>query len=177
VVTVTGPDRARGLAQARAAAAGVVDPELPMLTLEDLGVLRAVRVEGDRAVVEITPTYSGCPATATMRADLRLALARAGFEDAEVRTVLSPAWTTDWITERGRQALRRHGIAPPARVAGPERAGSADLVLLPTPAAPPQCPRCGSSSTREVSRFGASPCTSQHACRECAEPFDRVKPL
>jgi len=154
---------------ARTAAAAVVDPELPMLTLRDLGVLRSVDLEDGRVVVTVTPTYSGCPALATMKADLRLALAAAGFADAEIRTVLAPAWTTDWITAEGRQALLAHGIAPP----GPR---PVTLRLLESPP-DPACPRCGSAATRTVSRFGASPCTSQHVCESCAEPFDKVKEL
>ena len=168
-MTVTEP--VSDLARARAAAAAVVDPELPMLTLADLGVLRSVEVEGGQLVVTITPTYTGCPAMATMRADLRLALAAAGYPDAEVRTTLSPAWSTDWISERGRRALQEHGIAPP----GPARR-PVPLLLLERPP-DPRCPRCGSAATRVVSRFGASLCTSQHVCADCAEPFDKVKEL
>jgi ring-1,2-phenylacetyl-CoA epoxidase subunit PaaD len=157
---------------AREVAGAVPDPELPMLTLADLGVLRDVEVAGERVVVTITPTYTGCPAMATMRADLQVALTRAGFAEVEVRTALSPAWSTDWITERGRRALAQHGIAPP----GPRaEAAPVDLLLLDRP--PATCPRCGSTSTREVSRFGASACTSLHVCTACAEPFDKVKEL
>lgn len=160
-------------ARARAAAGAVVDPELPMLTLADLGVLRDVTVEGDTVVVTLTPTYTGCPALTTMKADVRLALADAGFPDSEVRVSLSPAWSTDWISERGRAALQVHGIAPPAPVA---RGGRTDLVLLPSPPVP-TCPRCGSSATREVSRFGPTACTAQHVCADCGEPFEKVKEL
>ena len=157
--------------RARDVAGRVVDPELPMLTLADLGVLRSVEVEEDRVVVTITPTYTGCPAMATMKADLRVALARAGFADVELRTALAPAWSTDWISERGLRVLREHGIAPPAATGAPT-----DLLLMPRPPAA-TCPRCGSSSTREVSRFGASACTSLHVCDVCSEPFDKVKEL
>jgi ring-1,2-phenylacetyl-CoA epoxidase subunit PaaD len=160
------------IARAQKAAGAVVDPELPMLTLADLGVLRSVELLDGRLVVTITPTYTGCPAMATMRADLRLALAAAGFPEAEVRTTLAPAWTTDWITEQGRRALHEHGIAPP----GPAGPRPVALQLLERPS-DPTCPRCGSTDTRVVSRFGASPCTSQHTCRSCAEPFDKVKEL
>ena len=160
------------LERARSAAASVVDPELPMLTLADLGVLRSVEREEGRVVVTITPTYTGCPAMVTMKADLRLALAAAGFADAEVRTTLSPAWTTDWITEDGRRALLEHGIAPP----GTTRPRTVGLQLLSRPP-DPACPRCGSTETRVVSRFGASACTSQHVCAGCGEPFDKVKEL
>ena len=160
------------LERAEAAAATVVDPELPMLTLADLGVLRSVEVQDGRAVVTITPTYTGCPALVTMKADLRLSLAAAGFPDAEVRTTLAPAWSTDWISAAGRRALQEHGIAPPGRVGR----RVVDLPLLERPP-DPACPRCGSTDTRVVSRFGASACTSQHACRSCSEPFDKVKEL
>lgn len=160
------------LDRARRAASSVVDPELPMLTLADLGVLRSVEQHEGRVVVTITPTYTGCPALVTMKADLRLALAAAGFPDAEIRTTLTPAWTTDWITEEGRRALHEHGIAPPG-TAGRRTVGLQLLERPPDPA----CPLCGSSETRVVSRFGASACTSQHACRSCGEPFDKVKEL
>jgi ring-1,2-phenylacetyl-CoA epoxidase subunit PaaD len=160
--------------QARRAAEAVADPEMPMLTLADLGVLRGVEVAGDRAVVTITPTYTGCPAMATIRADLVLALTAAGFAEVDVRTSLSPAWSTDWITERGRRALAAHGIAPPAAAGPAHGAGPVDLLLQPSV---PACPRCGSPATRELSRFGATPCTSLHVCRSCAEPFDKVKEL
>ena len=159
--------------RARAAAAAVRDPELPMLTIADLGVLRSVVTEGDRVVITLTPTYTGCPALATMKADVRLALAAAGFEDTEVRVALAPAWTTDWIADRARDVLREHGIAPPGRAARP---GPVDLPLL-TPLTAVRCPRCGSSETRELSRFGPTPCTAQHVCRSCAEPFERMKEL
>jgi ring-1,2-phenylacetyl-CoA epoxidase subunit PaaD len=160
------------VARATAAAGSVVDPELPMLTLADLGVLRSVELLEERVVVTITPTYTACPALATMKVDLRLALAAAGFGDVEIRTALAPPWTTDWISDHGRQALHEHGIAPPGQASH----GPVTLRLLerrPDPA----CPRCGSSDTREVSRFGASACTAQHVCRSCAEPFDRMKEL
>jgi ring-1,2-phenylacetyl-CoA epoxidase subunit PaaD len=155
------------LESAREVVARVVDPELPMVTLADLGVLRGVELEGERVVVTLTPTYTACPATATMKADVRLALARAGFEDVEVRTVLAPAWSTDWISERGRAALAEHRIVPP---------GPVPLTLTTRPD-PPRCPLCSSPDTREVSRFGASPCTSFHVCSACGEPFDKVKEL
>ena len=161
------------LERARAAAAAVPDPELPMLTIADLGVLRSLHAEGDQVVVTLTPTYTGCPALATMRADVRLALVAAGFEDPEVRIALAPAWTTDWITDQAREVLRDHGIAPPGRTAA---AGAVDLPLLSPPVAV-HCPRCGSPETRELSRFGPTPCTAQHVCRSCAEPFERMKEL
>lgn len=168
------------LERARAVAATVPDPELPVLSLADLGVLRSVEAEGGTVVVTVTPTYAGCPATATIRADLRLALARAGFADVEVRTSLAPAWSTDWITERGRRALREHGIAPPGPAQGPTSGPAAGRVVdlvLGTPPVTPVCPHCGAASTRELSRFGSAPCLSMHACLACAEPFEKVKEL
>lgn len=148
--------------------ARVVDPELPMLTLEDLGVLRNVDVEDGTVVVTLTPTYSGCPALATLRADVLVALRRAGYERAEVRTTLSPGWSSDWISERGKAALADHGISPPGK-------GPTDLVLMPSP--PLACPICGSTNTREVSRFGTTACRSLHTCRACGEMFDHVKEI
>lgn len=159
--------------RAREVAATVRDPELPMLTLEDLGVLRDVRADDDgRVIVDITPTYSGCPAMATMRADVQVALRRAGFDDVDVRTVLSPAWTTDWITDRGRRALSKHGVAPPGPTPAP--GGPVDLGM-PAILLAVDCPRCGSSDTVELSRFGSTACKAIQRCRGCGETFDRIK--
>ncbi|WP_028662811.1 1,2-phenylacetyl-CoA epoxidase subunit PaaD [Saccharomonospora halophila] len=154
-------------------AARVVDPELPMLTLADLGVLRDVRSDGTTVIVEITPTYSGCPALDTMRADLVHALHEAGHTEVEVRTVLHPPWTTDWITEAGHRKLAGAGIAPPTPAARGE--GPVPLTLTPPPRRVP-CPRCGSPDTEELSRFGSTACRSLHRCRTCTEPFDHVRP-
>ena len=164
------------LERARAAAAAVNDPELPMLTLHDLGILRRVRIQEDGTVaVWITPTYSGCPALAEMRADVARAVRVAGFDRVEVRTELSPAWTSDWITEEGRRKLTEHGISPPGRA--PVRAdGPVPLTLLPTRTVP-RCPRCGTDETEELSRFGATSCKSLHRCRSCLEPFEHVKEI
>ncbi len=161
------------LADARAVAETVTDPELPMLTLHDLGVLRAVRVEGARVVVELTPTYSGCPAMAEMRTDLAARLRAAGYRDVDVRTVLSPPWTTDDITELGRRVLAEHGIAPP----GPAPRRAPGPVPLSLGAPPPRvaCPLCGSADTELLSQFGATSCKSLHRCRACREPFEHVK--
>ncbi|NYE46709.1 ring-1,2-phenylacetyl-CoA epoxidase subunit PaaD [Spinactinospora alkalitolerans] len=160
--------------RARALAGAVPDPELPMLTLADLGILRDVEVAGDGAVtVSITPTYSGCPALAEMRADVRRRLIEAGYDRVEVRTVLSPPWSSDHITEQGRRRLAEHGIAPP----GPARAaGPVPLVLAPTRSAV-HCPRCGSADTEELSRFGATSCKALHRCRACREPFEHLKEI
>lgn len=159
--------------EVRAAVAAVPDPEIPVLTIEDLGILRDVAVEDDRVVVTITPTYSGCPAMDAIRADVVTVLRAHGVEDAEVRTVLSPAWTTDWMSEDGRRKLREYGIAPPApgaTAAGGRACGAAQVVQLGV-----CCPRCGSFDVRELSRFGATACQAQYACRSCLEPFDHFK--
>jgi ring-1,2-phenylacetyl-CoA epoxidase subunit PaaD len=153
-------------------AAGVTDPELPMLTLADLGVLREVEVRDGKVVVSITPTYTGCPAMDTMRDDLAHALLAAGYTDVEIRTVLTPAWSSDWITEHGRQALAEAGIAPPGRAP----TGPIPLTLGITRRGL-ACPRCGSTDTVETSRFGATACRALWRCRACAEPFEHVKEI
>ena len=160
----------------RLVAESVTDPELPMISLADLGVLRDVRIERDGAVgVEITPTYTGCPAMGVMRADLVHALHRAGFGDVDVRTVLSPAWSTDWISEEGRRKLLEAGIAPP----GPAPASSPGPVplRLGETRRTAACPLCGSSDTEELSEFGATACKALRRCRTCREPFEHVKEI
>ena len=148
------------------AAAAVVDPEIPVLSIADLGILREARAEGERAVVVITPTYSGCPAMDTITTDVTRALERAGFPDAEVRLVLQPAWTTDWMTDEGKAKLNEYGIAPPvARTTdGPIRIGMAV-----------KCPRCHSLNTREITRFGSTSCKALWRCLACREPFDHFR--
>ena len=159
----------------RSVAETVTDPELPMLTLSDLGVLRDVRVERGAVVVEITPTYTGCPAMGVMRADLVHALHAAGFPDVDVRTVLAPPWSTDWITAEGRRKLVEAGIAPPG--AAPVReAGPVPLSLGPTWRTA-ECPLCGSPDTEELSEFGATACKALRRCRSCKEPFEHVKEM
>lgn len=153
----------------RAVLRRVVDPEIPVLTIEDLGVLRSVEQDGERVVVTITPTYSGCPAMDEIRADVVTALREAGVDDVEVRTVLAPAWTTDWMTAAGREALREHGIAPP----GPRAAGP---VLVPLGRrAQVACPQCGATDTEELTRFGSTSCKALWRCRACREPFDHFR--
>ncbi|MEU6150654.1 1,2-phenylacetyl-CoA epoxidase subunit PaaD [Actinosynnema sp. NPDC047251] len=156
-------------------AAQVRDPELPVLTLADLGVLRDVAVEDGRVLVTITPTYSGCPAVDEMGADLRRSLRAAGFEQVEVRLSLSPAWTTDWITDDGRRKLADAGIAPPSRL-GPVAVGPVPLRLTPPPSRV-ACPRCGSPRTVELSRFGSTACKALRRCEDCAEPFEHIKEI
>ena len=156
---------------ALAVAREVTDPEMPMLTLEDLGVLRSVEEHDGAVVVTITPTYSGCPAMATMRDDLVHRLQDAGYA-AEVRVALSPAWSSDWITPRGRAALAEHGISPP----GAAPSGPVSLSLLPTRRAI-SCPRCGSDDVALVSEFGSTACKAQYRCTSCREPFDHVKEI
>lgn len=155
-------------ARAREIAARVTDPEIPVLTIDDLGVLRDVRVDGERIVVDITPTYSGCPAMDAIRDDVILALTAAGFSQVDVRLVLSPAWTTDWMTDAGKDKLAEYGIAPPTGRAA-VGAGPIRLTLS------VRCPRCGSLDTREVSRFGSTSCKALYECRACLEPFDHFK--
>ena len=156
------------VARARDIVARVADPEIPVLSIADLGVLRDVRVDGDRVVVDITPTYSGCPAMDAIRDDIVLALSAAGFAEVEVRLVLSPAWSTDWMSEEGRRKLTEYGIAPPTGRAA----------LNPGPirlAISVRCPQCGSLDTRESSRFGSTACKALYECRACLEPFDHFK--
>lgn len=164
-----------GDAALREIVAAVPDPELPVVTIGDLGILRGVTTTpAGSVVVEITPTYSGCPAVEAIRADVEARLLAAGVEDVEVRTVLAPAWSTDRITDAGRAALLRHGIAPPGPAgADGHRAGRAPVGLTLSV----RCPRCGSADTRELSRFGATACKALWACTSCGEPFEHVKAL
>jgi ring-1,2-phenylacetyl-CoA epoxidase subunit PaaD len=135
--------------------AAVPDPEIPVISVVDLGIVRSVT---DGAVV-ITPTYTGCPATQVIETDIRAALDAAGYRQVRIETALSPAWTTDWITPEGRAKLLAYGIAPP--MAAGQRA--------------PACPQCGSTQSEEISRFGSTPCKSLWRCRDCLEPFDLFK--
>lgn len=169
----TGTGTAAGTATQQAAwdiAAAVPDPELPVLTIEDLGILRGVEVDGPNVRVTITPTYSGCPAMDTIRGDVRAAFASAGWADPEILTVLSPAWTTDWMSDAGRAKLEAFGIAPPSGRAG-VRSGPVRLVLA------VKCPHCQSLHTRELARFGSTSCKALYVCADCREPFDYFKVL
>jgi ring-1,2-phenylacetyl-CoA epoxidase subunit PaaD len=148
------------------AAAAVLDPEVPVLTIDDLGVLRDVSVdERGHVDVAITPTYSGCPAMDAIRDDVVSALNADGFDDVSVRMVLSPAWSTDWMSDDGRRKLYEFGIAPP------QQRGSGPVAV----ALSVRCPQCGSPDTRELSRFGSTACKSLWVCQACREPFDHFK--
>ena len=165
----TPADAAAGLRErAWNAAAAVTDPEIPVLTIADLGVLRDVAIAGDGAVeVAITPTYSGCPAMHMIAFEVAAAMARAGLPGARVRIVLAPAWTTDWMSEDGRRKLREYGIAPPP----PPGAGRGALFGQDAVA----CPHCGSSNTERLADFGSTACKALWRCRACREPFDHFK--
>ena len=155
--------------KARLAAASVLDPELPVISIADLGVLRDVAIDDDgTVVVTVTPTYSGCPATEVIRADVEAAVRTAGFDRVDVRTILAPAWTTDWITDRGLAALLEHGVAPPS---GTRALGAVSVALS------VRCPRCGSLDTRETSRFGSTACQALRVCSACLEPFGHLKAI
>jgi ring-1,2-phenylacetyl-CoA epoxidase subunit PaaD len=147
----------------------VPDPEIPVLSVVDLGIVRQVRVDEDEvARVDLSPTYSGCPATDVIRASVIAALRRAGFERVEVRDALSPPWTSDWITAAGREKLREYGIAPPAEAVGsPRLIGRAEPRIA--------CPRCSSQRTTRISEFGSTPCKAHYRCDDCLEPFDYFK--
>ena len=147
----------------------VCDPEIPPLSIADLGILRDIYLNNDGVVVVITPTYSGCPAMQTIEDDILAALERAGIE-ATVETRLAPAWTTDWMSEVGREKLRKIGIAPPTKSCGDKRSLSG-LVLQVT------CPQCGSNDTEMISQFGSTACKALYRCLTCLEPFDYFKCL
>jgi ring-1,2-phenylacetyl-CoA epoxidase subunit PaaD len=152
-------------ARAWAAAAAVPDPEVPCVTVADLGILRWVRLQDGVAVAGVSPTYSGCPAVLAIELAIDAALREAGFEP-RIERLLSPPWTTDWITQEGREKLRAYGIAPP--VAG---GGKASLFQVTEVA----CPRCGSGDTERLSEFGSTACKAQYRCCACREPFDYFK--
>ncbi len=147
----------------------VFDPEVPVLTVVDLGVVRAVKINGNSCHVVITPTYSGCPAMKRMEEDIIDKLTEKGVENITVELVLSPAWTTDWLTEKGRIKLREYGIAPPENEADRSTL-FADPVIVP-------CPQCSSKNTRLVSQFGSTACKAHYQCNDCLEPFDYFKCL
>ncbi|NYF16691.1 ring-1,2-phenylacetyl-CoA epoxidase subunit PaaD [Microbacterium sp. AK009] len=159
--------RAPDLHTARRVAGAVADPEVPVLTIADLGILRDVEVDGDTVTVTLTPTYSGCPAVDAIRDDVVLALTDAGFAHVDVRLTLAPAWTTDWMSEDGKAKLLAYGIAPPTGRAAVRGPIPVTLGVA--------CPRCGTLRTRKVSRFGSTACKALYECQECGEPFDHFK--
>lgn len=154
----------------------VPDPEIPVISLTDLGIVREVEWQDDTLVVTVTPTYSGCPATTIINLDIETALHERGVEKVRLERRLSPPWTTDWLSEAGREKLRRYGIAPPidgtapdGRLAGriSRLAGASNLVIA--------CPRCGSTHTERLSQAGSTPCKASWRCKDCLEPFDYFK--
>jgi len=157
--------------EALAVLRGVPDPEVPVISVVELGVVRDVQVDGDCMTVIMTPTYSGCPAMREMEADVKAALLARGVPQVEVRTVLTPPWTTDWIGPEAREKLRRYGIAPPGRA---EPQAFVTLTRA-RPAVP--CPFCGSADTQLQSEFGSTACKAIHTCRACGSPFDEFKAL
>ncbi|KAA0920348.1 phenylacetate-CoA oxygenase subunit PaaJ [Aquicoccus porphyridii] len=136
----------------------VPDPEIPVISLVDLGIIRGVEWRGDTLRVTVTPTYSGCPATSVINFEIEKALRAHGIEKLDLERQLSPPWTTDWLTETGRDKLEKYGIAPPQPAGGPER-----------------CPHCGGSQLERISQFGSTPCKAQWRCKDCLEPFDYFK--
>ena len=148
------------------AASRVVDPEIPVLTIADLGVLRDVTLRDGEVEVAITPTYSGCPAMNMIALEIELALEREGFRKPKIRTVLSPAWTTDWMSEDGRRKLREYGIAPPEPASSRRGLFGVQAVA---------CPQCGSEETELLSEFGSTSCKALWRCKSCREPFDYFK--
>lgn len=154
-------------------AAAVPDPEIPVISIADLGILRRAAIVDGQAVVTITPTYSGCPAMDYISREVSEALAAAGYEDAVVDLVLQPAWSTDWITEQGRDQLREYGIAPPQHHTSPVAPGPIPLTLAPPTPVP--CPRCRSTRTKKLAQFGSTSCKALYSCQDCLEPFDYFK--
>lgn len=138
--------------------ADVPDPEIPVISLVDLGIIRDVRWQGDTLEVVVTPTYSGCPATSVINFEIEAALRANGLEKFRLKRQLAPPWTTDWLSEAGRQKLEAYGIAPPQPAGGPEH-----------------CPHCKSQEVERISQFGSTPCKAQWRCRDCLEPFDYFK--
>ena len=147
----------------------VPDPEVPVLTILDLGIVRKVKIDNEGIEIIITPTYSGCPAMDAITIDIRLKLAEAGFKKVKITSILSPAWTTDWMSESGKQKLKAYGIAPPAikqQVCNQELFAANEAI---------QCPHCDSYNTRRISEFGSTACKALYQCDDCKEPFDHFK--
>lgn len=156
--------------------AEVPDPEIPVISVVDLGIIRNVAWDEDRLVVTVTPTYSGCPATAVINLDIEAALRKHGVERIELKRQLAPAWTTDWISEAGRQKLKAYGIAPPVDGTGAGDVLTRRIDRLGRRAEPEvACPHCGSARTEKISQFGSTACKASYRCRDCLEPFDYFK--
>jgi ring-1,2-phenylacetyl-CoA epoxidase subunit PaaD len=172
VVSLSAPAASLTLERAWDALHAVPDPEIPVISVTELGIVRNIAVDGDRAVVTVTPTYAGCPATEVIARSIEAALRAAGAAAIEVRTQLAPAWTTDWIAAGARERLRDYGIVPP----GPQVAGEQPIRFQPRGGAALDCPRCGSGDTERLSQFGATPCKALYRCRACREPFEYFKP-
>ena len=148
----------------------VTDPEIPVVSIRDLGILRDISLDGGQVTVTITTTYSGCPAMSAIKADIRQTLSQAGYETVQVKQSLSPAWTTNWMTAQGRQKLLEYGIAPPQKSVDGHCAAT-------SPGTAVTCPQCGSEFTECISEFGSTACKALYRCRDCAEPFDYFKCL
>lgn len=156
--------------------AAVPDPEIPAISITDLGIVRDVHWDADQLVVTVTPTYSGCPATEVIAASIRDAMTAHGIKDAKMETRLSPAWTTDWLTVEAKTKLRDYGIAPPVGLATNEQRIDISRLSRRVPEAPVvACPRCASTNTEMLSQFGSTPCKSLYRCKACREPFDYFK--
>lgn len=165
-MSVVSLDQAEAKQRAWDAAAAVPDPEVPCVTVADLGILRSVDIVDGVAVAKVSPTYSGCPATQFIEFAIETALREAGFEP-RIERVLSPAWTTDWITEEGKEKLREYGIAPPQKSSNSVRSLFGETTVT--------CPHCGASDTERISEFGSTPCKALYRCKSCTEPFDYFK--
>ncbi len=148
----------------------VTDPEIPVVSIRDLGILRDISLDGSQVTVTITTTYSGCPALSMIKADIRQTLSQAGYENVQVKQSLSPAWTTDWVTAQGREKLQEYGIAPPQK-------SSEGLCAMISPGTAVACPQCHSEHTECISEFGSTACKALYRCLDCAEPFDYFKCL
>jgi len=155
--------------------ADVPDPEIPVISVVDLGIVRDVAMDGEEMVVTITPTYSGCPATHVISADIEKALRDHGVQNLRLETRIAPPWTTDWISENGRERLRGYGIAPPQRDGTPAGEARIDVGAIRRKPESIQCPNCGSVNTQRVSEFGSTPCKAHYRCNDCLEPFDYFK--
>ncbi len=146
--------------------ATIPDPEIPVITIKDLGILRSVKIENEKVIVSITPTYSGCPAMMAIEKDIKSILIQEGIETVEVKTVYSPVWTTDWLTDEAKEKLRKYGISPPGKTS----IDKGDILGVKI-----ACPRCKSTNTEKISQFGSTACKALYKCKDCLEPFDHFK--